>query len=166
MPITEMNLNNEVEETEKISSLFDPIYVPSEVSPNRKYDGGRSPENMTRDFMVRNDKIIEKPTKTNDNRNLYNNDGEMLVDFKVRKSDLDQKDSVRDAFDKEPALPVSEALWEDEDGGDIEPEWSKYLKIHGHTSEEGNVFGEKLSEPLNKKDIDETNRIKYFGHSR
>jgi len=162
MPITE-TLNPEVEETESISSLFDPIYIPSEISPDRKYDDGNTPEEMTEDFMVRNGIITKKPSKSGGDRDNY--DRKMSADFKNQQSILNQKDELRDAFETEPVLPVSEALWKQEAMGENEPDWKKYLDIHGHTPD-NNGGKEHTSEELAEREKSEAKRQAYFGRDR
>ncbi|HPD74269.1 MAG TPA: hypothetical protein PLX95_03225 [bacterium] len=166
MPITETlnpEVEEEVEETEIISSLFDPIYIPSEISPDRKYDDGNSPEEMTKDFMVRNGIITKKPSKSGGDRDNY--DRKMSADFKDKQSILNQKDDLRDAFETDPVLPVSEALWENEDGGNTEPDWKIFLGKHGHTPD--NDGGkEHTPEELTEKEKSEARRQAYFGRDR
>lgn len=160
--LAEVEENQDIQ-PESVLSLFDPIYIPSEISPDRKYDDGNTPEEMTEDFMVRNGIITKKPSKSGGDRDNY--DRKMSADFKNRQSILNQKDGLRDAFKTEPVLPVSEALWKQEDMGENEPDWQKYLEIHGHTPDAYNDNQRILTE-LTKEERDQAVKEKYFGAGR
>jgi len=160
-----LNLNNEdrviENRSESISSLFNPVPIPNEVSPDRKYDGSKNLEERTRDFIVLNGHIRKK-SKSKGHRN-YDREREELADFREEESEFHMEEDINDSLGEVPVPSVSEALRGDGDMDDVEPEWRKYLDINGKTPENNkeNRNAANIS-PLTPEDIRRSKLEKYF----
>ncbi|MBW6441499.1 hypothetical protein K0B04_01140 [Patescibacteria group bacterium] len=135
------------DEISSLSEVFEPIPIPSEISPDRKYDdgGGKSPQALTNRFEFLHGKqehIRKKPsnkpgTEHGPKRSDYDPYGKfMLAERKKKILDLHTKDRIEEIGDNSGVRSVSEQLWQNEDMRDNELNWKKFLQEFGKTSEE------------------------------
>jgi len=167
MPMTELAPDATIEESEEVSSLFEPE------------DDGVTSITDQKTHLEKHDEQTWEELKTKfnperDHRNKHqkgNNDGErlegkgMVAEWKKRNekifSDREEKDALGSEGKEEP-LPVSEQLWEDEDLKDNEPNWEEFLREYGKTPVDGDEK-EFVISIVTPRDIETARREKYFG---
>ncbi len=150
-----------------ISSLFDPVLTPHEVSLNRKYDGGggKTSEDRTKDFVVLHGKIREKHSSGSDKRIYKDEEDWDKATANIRKEEISRL-FIDDGLDElEIDSTVSEQLLEDdlkENLQDYNHNWKEDLKKFGKTLEDNDVNNENVSHitPITREDRRET-RYKY-----